>query len=142
MEPLVSNDNASGTGTTDAGTAADLSGAQQGSTQATGAVAAAPGSANATVLAADTLNQSQAKLGEALQPGDQSSPTGEPASDASEQLTLLRKIDSDVGLLAAKLDGIETRAMRNGAIAGGVAGGIAGGVVATGLRFIRAHLGL
>lgn len=62
-------------------------------------------------------------------------------STGAEQLQLLRKIDGDIGALTAKVEGIEQRAVRNGAIAGGVAGGVAGGIVATGIAFIRHKLG-
>ncbi|WP_244137135.1 hypothetical protein [Burkholderia pyrrocinia] len=78
-----------------------------------------------------------------LQLDDPAPVTGDARIDSpnDEQLTLLRKIDGDIGALTAKVEGIEQRAVRNGAIAGGVAGGVAGGIVATGIAFIRHKLG-
>ncbi|KIP18159.1 hypothetical protein KY49_3307 [Burkholderia sp. MSHR3999] len=78
-----------------------------------------------------------------LQLDDPAPITGGARLDSSndEQLVLLRKIDGDIGALTAKIEGIELRAVRNGAIAGGVAGGVAGGIVATGIAFIRHKLG-
>ncbi|HDR9101587.1 TPA: hypothetical protein QDA86_004984 [Burkholderia vietnamiensis] len=78
------------------------------------------------------------------QPLDEPAPTAGGArldSTSTEQLQLLRKIDGDIGALTATIEGIEQRAVRNGAIAGGVAGGVAGGIVATGIAFIRHKLG-
>lgn len=59
----------------------------------------------------------------------------------SEQIALLRKIDSDIGALSAKVDESQKLAVRNGAIAGGVSGAVSGGIVALGLQFVRHKLG-
>lgn len=64
-----------------------------------------------------------------------------PGSDP-ESLALLKKIDTNVTGLSASVAAIQKTAVRNGAIAGGVAGGVSGGIVATGIAFIRAHLGI
>lgn len=60
----------------------------------------------------------------------------------SEELALLRKIDTTLGTMNERLVNVEKVAIRNGAAAGAVAGGLTGGIVAAGIAFARAKLGL
>lgn len=59
-----------------------------------------------------------------------------------ELLRLMRRVDGRLDLMDQKLDALPKTAARYGAAAGAVSGGIAGGLVATGIAFIRAKLGL
>ncbi|VVE59811.1 hypothetical protein PCA31118_00023 [Pandoraea captiosa] len=60
----------------------------------------------------------------------------------SEELALLRKIDSNVDELRAGIKDAQRLAARNGAVAGAIAGAASGGIVALGIAFARAKLGI
>lgn len=63
------------------------------------------------------------------------------ASVESEELALLRKIDSNVDELRQGIKDAQRLATKSGAIAGSVAGAASGGIVAIGIAIARAKLG-
>jgi hypothetical protein len=95
---------------------------------------------------ADILAATSVQTGAAVAPAPVATLVADAALATSandpEQLALLKKIDTNLTSLSASIVSIEKTAIRNGAIAGGVAGGISGGIVATGLAFVRSHLGI
>ena len=60
----------------------------------------------------------------------------------NQTMVLLQEISSKLDTLDGKVDQIHRDAKKAGAVAGGVAGAVSGGLVATGLAFIKAQLGL
>ncbi len=63
-------------------------------------------------------------------------------NDDKQAMDLLQQINSKLDSLDGKVDQIHRDATKAGAVAGGVAGAVSGGLVATGLAFIKAQLGL
>ncbi|AOJ81196.1 hypothetical protein WS86_11640 [Burkholderia savannae] len=62
--------------------------------------------------------------------------------EESPEMKLLRKIDAGVGELKEQVANVERRAIKYGAAAGAGAGAVAGGIVAMGISFARAKLGI
>lgn len=60
----------------------------------------------------------------------------------SPEMRMLRKIDAGVDELKDQMAKVEKRAIKYGAAAGAGAGAVAGGIVAMGISFARAKLGL
>jgi tetrahydromethanopterin S-methyltransferase subunit G len=60
----------------------------------------------------------------------------------SQELMLLRKIDSRLDMLDAKIERTQEQAIKYGASAGATTGAISGGIIAIGLMLARAKLGL
>ncbi|OXI36756.1 hypothetical protein CFB84_13760 [Burkholderia aenigmatica] len=60
----------------------------------------------------------------------------------SPEMQMLRKIDAGVDELKDQMAKVEKRAIKYGAAAGAGAGAVAGGIVAMGISFARAKLGL
>lgn len=60
----------------------------------------------------------------------------------SPEMRMLKKIDAGVDELKDRMDKVERRAIKYGAAAGAGAGAMAGGIVAMGISFARAKLGL
>lgn len=60
----------------------------------------------------------------------------------SPEMQLLKKIDSGIDELKEQVASVEKRAIKYGAAAGAGAGAVAGGIVAMGISFARANLGL
>ncbi|KUY80434.1 MULTISPECIES: hypothetical protein [unclassified Burkholderia] len=63
-------------------------------------------------------------------------------AEDSPEMKLLRKIDAGVSELKERVANGEKRAIKYGAAAGAGAGAMAGGIVAMGISFARAKLGL
>lgn len=64
------------------------------------------------------------------------------ADDTPEELRILRKVSGQLDGLEGRIEQIEGRAVKGGAIAGAAAGALSGGIVAAGLALIRAKFGL
>ncbi len=64
------------------------------------------------------------------------------ADDAPEELLLLRKMSVQLDGFETRVDKIEARAIKAGAVAGLVGGAVSGGVVATGIALLKAKYGL
>lgn len=62
--------------------------------------------------------------------------------DAPEELRLLRKMSDQMDGLGERIEKIEGRAIKVGAVAGAAAGAVSGGIVATGIALIKAKFGL
>lgn len=62
--------------------------------------------------------------------------------DDSPEMKLLKKIDGGVDDLKEQMANVERRAIKYGAAAGAGAGAVAGGIVAMGISFARAKLGI
>ncbi|ANW48789.1 MULTISPECIES: hypothetical protein [Burkholderia] len=62
-------------------------------------------------------------------------------SDSPEML-LLKKIDAGMSELKNQFANVEKRSIKYGAVAGAGAGAVAGGIVAMGISFARAKLGI
>ncbi|ABO54320.1 TPA: hypothetical protein QDB40_004636 [Burkholderia vietnamiensis] len=60
----------------------------------------------------------------------------------SPEMQMLKKIDAGIDELKEQVANVEKRAIRYGAAAGAGAGAMAGGIVAMGISFARAKLGL
>ncbi|MDS0794685.1 hypothetical protein NUV26_21180 [Burkholderia pseudomultivorans] len=63
-------------------------------------------------------------------------------TNESPEMQLLKKIDAGVDELKEQVASVERRAIKYGAAAGAGAGAIAGGIVAMGISFARAKMGL
>ena len=61
---------------------------------------------------------------------------------ASPEMQMLKKIDAGIDELKEQVANVEKRAIKYGAAAGAGAGAMAGGIVAMGISFARAKLGL
>lgn len=64
------------------------------------------------------------------------------ADDAPEELRLLRKMSGQMDGLDDRLEKIEGRAIKAGAVAGAAAGAVSGGLVAAGIAILKAKFGL
>ncbi|HDR9118966.1 TPA: hypothetical protein QDB15_002752 [Burkholderia vietnamiensis] len=60
----------------------------------------------------------------------------------SPEMQMLKKIDAGIDELKNQVANVEKRAIKYGAAAGAGAGALAGGIVAMGISFARAKLGL
>ncbi|MCA8016171.1 hypothetical protein [Burkholderia vietnamiensis] len=60
----------------------------------------------------------------------------------SPEMQMLKKIDAGIDELKEQVANAEKRAIKYGAAAGAGAGAMAGGIVAMGISFARAKLGL
>ncbi|MBR8084703.1 MULTISPECIES: hypothetical protein [Burkholderia cepacia complex] len=60
----------------------------------------------------------------------------------SPEMQMLKKIDAGIDELKEQVANVEKRAIKYGAAAGAGAGAMAGGIVAMGISFARAKLGL
>lgn len=60
----------------------------------------------------------------------------------SPEMQMLKKIDAGIDELKNQVANVEKRAIKYGAAAGAGAGAMAGGIVAMGISFARAKLGL